>query len=580
MAETLLIPVSQTVWTDVSRTSLTGTFTNNSEHTIRYRISIAQPSDSDDFGHVLHPQVERTYQLEVGERIWALGFYDDAKVALTEDFTGAALVNAVVEFKDTGIIDAFGRLRSSEPFGVFDNKNVSIRNRNQWEEDITGAIITYNTLVGVFQAAEEIRGTLPADIFPIGTVVTDNGVDAMVIDIDHNDFQVGDTVTGQTSGATATIVSTDTGSDIQLDYDTASVLITTGVGATDSAVRQSHRYNAYVPGKSQFILMTFVMGAAKTNVVRRIGYFDPNDGLFLEQNGTVDVALVRRTSTSGIPVDNRIPQADWNLDQLDGTGPSKIILDLSKTQIFTTDFQWLGVGRIRYGFDIAGVRVYVHEILNANALDVVFMRTPTLPVRYEQANSGVPASPSSMHEICCSVVSEGGYSLPGYEFSQSRGVVNRSITTLEPIFAIRLKNEFPAGRQNRRTVKFINSGVLTETNDAHFYIKHIHEAVDLVHAGPEGGADWIEVGGGSAVEYSINITALTGRPAHTIENIDAPTGQANKAQAETVSGEFINFHGFISQNIDSTNSQMFVIFAEPVSGTANVRGHISWIEFD
>lgn len=476
-------------------------------------------------------------------------------------------------FADSSSTDAFSRLRTSAPFGIFDNKNIVSRNRNQWEENITGAIIVYNTLSLTFQDGEEIRGALPADIFPIATIVTDNGSSTMTINVDHNDFQVGDTITGQTSGATAVIVTANTGSDIQFDYDTASVILTTGIGSTDRATRQSHRFHAYVPGKSQLVLMTFMMGAAKTNVVRRVGYFDDNDGLFFEQNGTVDVAVVRRTSTSGSVVDNRIVQADWNLDTLDGNGPSGIVLDLLKAQILVIDFQWLGIGRIRYGFDIGGVIVYVHEILNANKLDTVFMRTPTLPTRYEILNSGTTARQSTMKEICCSVASEGGYNLPGYEFSVSRGIVNRAVTSLTPILAIRLKNEFPSGENNRRTAKFLNAGVITETNDAHFYIRHIHEAVDIT-------ATWLAVEGGSSVEYSLDISALTGRPEHTIENIDAPTGQANKAQSDAVSGEFINFHGFISQNITSDNSQMFVIYAEPTSGTANVRGHITWIEFD
>lgn len=535
--------------------------------TVRIVISTLKPSKDNEVFHTLGGQDEPLHFHSIDTNVWALSMSDQSSLIVSE--TKPVSVN----YGDSPAIDAFGRLRTGEPFGIFDNKNIANRNRNQWEEIITGVVITYGTLTGTFSPTEEIRGTLPLGIIPIATVVTDNGADSMVINVDHNDFQVGDTITGQTSGATAVVVSADTGSDIQFDYDTASVELIAGTGATDKAIRHSHRYHAYVPGKSQFILMTFVLGAAKNNVVRRVGYFDDNDGLFLEQNGTVDVALVVRTSTSGSPSDaKRYLQSNWNIDRLDGTGPSGLTLDLTKTQILFFDFQWLGVGRVRFGFDIDGRKVIVHEELNANVSAVVFMRTPTLPVRYEIANSGVTASPTSMNEICCSVVSEGGYQLPGFEFSQSRGVSSRTVSARTPIFAIRLKNSID-GQDNRKTAKFLNAGVVTATNDAHFEVAHIHEAVDVV-------ATWNDVGGGSGMEYSTDITALTGRPEHIIEHIDATTSAGNKAKSDIVIGEFISAHGYINQNYDSTNSQMFVIYATPVTGNADVRGHMTWIEFD
>lgn len=476
-------------------------------------------------------------------------------------------------------IDAFGRSRTSDPFAVFDNKNTSNRNRNQWEEIITGVILTYNTLAGGTFTTGEIRGLLPLDSFAIGTVVTDNGSSSMTIDCDHNDFQIGDTITQ--GAVTAVIVSTDTGSDIQFDYDTASVVLTVGTSSGDKAIRQAHRYCAYVPGKSHHISDTFVMGTAIANVRRRAGYFDETNGngngLYFEQNGTTDIAFVRRTDTSGSVVNNRYLQDDWNLDTLNGSGdkdnPSGITLDLSKSHLVLIDFLWQGVGDIRYGFKIDGDVHYCHTVHNANTLDVPFIRTPTLPVRYEIENLASTGSQSTMKEICSSVVSEGGYQLPGLEFSQSMGITNRGVTVRTPVFAIRLKNAFPVGKENRRTARFLNAGVVTTTNDAHFEVAHIHEAVDIT-------ATWTDVGGGSAIEYSTDITSIIGRPEHIIENVDSATSTGNKAQSSTVSGEFINAHAFINQNYDSTNSQLFVVYATSTTGTANVRSHITWIEFD
>jgi hypothetical protein len=489
-------------------------------------------------------------------------------------FSGRAFKNGPF----SPMIDAFGRSRVSEPFGIFDNKNIASRNRNQWEEIIAGVIITYNTLVGVFTPGEEIRGTLPTRSIPLGIINTDNGTSSMNIDCDHNDFQVGDTITGQTSGATAVIVSTNTGSDIQHQYDRSSVLLTVGAGSADSAVRHTHRYNAYVPGKSQQITCTFVMGNGEVNRRKRVGAFDNLNGIFLEQNGTTDLAVVVRSSTSGSPIDNRITQGNWNLDTLDGShdkdNPSGVSLDLSKSQILVMDFQWLGVGRVRYGFNIDGQTIYVHEQDHANSLSVVYMKTPTLPVRFEIANTGAVTGQAFLEEICCAVASEGGYALPGYEFSADAGITPRSVTTtLTPVFAIRLKNEFPAGKPNRRTVKFLKTSLFVATNNAHIEVRHVHEPIDIT-------ANWIDVGGNSAVEYSTDITAVTGRPHHIIKSEYAAAGAANKGTAEDISGEFINLHGFLSQSTESDNSQMFVVYARSFTATANIYSGFDWIEYD
>jgi hypothetical protein len=457
---------------------------------------------------------------------------------------------------------------------VFDNKNISSRNRNQWEEIISGAILTYSGLTGTFQVAEEIRGTLPVDSIAIAIINTDDG-SSMNIDADHNDFRVGDTITGQTSGATATVVSTNTGSDIQHNYDRSSVILTTGTGATDSAIRSTHRYHAYVPGKSNLTLFTFVLGSPVTNVKRRLGIFDELNGIFFEQTES-EYAFVIRTSTSGSVSDaNRVIQSNWNVDKFDGNGPSGIIIDLTKAQILFIEYQWLGVGRVRVGFDINGQIFIAHEFRNANTVDVVYMKTPTLPVRYDITNTGVTSSQTTFEEICCSVVSEGGYSLPGLEYSTPiTWTDNRSISVRTPLIAIRLKNEYPAGEPNRRTIKYVDVGAFVRTNDCLLEVAHIHEPVDIT-------ATWNDVGGGSSAEFSTDITAVTGRPEHKIDHdaIEAGGG-IGKGSRTLLTGEFINLHSFLSQNFDSTNSQMFVIYGTPRTGSSVVLPHITFLEYD
>lgn len=143
-----------------------------------------------------------------------------------------------------------------------------------------------------------------------------------------------------------------------------------------------------------------------TGITRRMGLFDDNNGLFLEDaEGTY--RFVRRTSVTGSPVDNGVAQSSWNVDKMDGTGQSGITIDFSKAQILVIDFEWLGTGRARVGFNVDGVTHYAHEFLNANNLSQVYMSTPNLPFRYEIDNDGNGAA-STLEHICVSLISEGG----------------------------------------------------------------------------------------------------------------------------------------------------------------------------
>jgi len=193
--------------------------------------------------------------------------------------------------------------------------------------------------------------------------------------------------------------------------------------ATGLSALQSYRWIRYQPGRSQLVAITFVMGSSAANVTRRVGLFSATNsgatvtvtnGVYLEQTGasTVNICL----TNAGTQADQTIAKASWNIDPLDGTGPSGKTLDLSKAQILIIDLQWLGVGRVRVGFDIDGQVFYAHQFLNANSITDTYMQSATLPIRYELTTSA--SATADMKPICATVISEGGDEDPhGYEFS-------------------------------------------------------------------------------------------------------------------------------------------------------------------
>jgi hypothetical protein len=238
--------------------------------------------------------------------------------------------------------DAFGRLRTSTPYTLFDSKNILSKN-SLFDESLTGS----------------------------GTV------------------------------------------SYSSDKSTVSLNVTTASG--DKVIRESKRVFSYQPGKSLLNLNTFIFNTAKTNLRQRVGYFEDNNGIILQQNNS-EVSFILRTSTTGTASDsNKITQANWNGDKLDGTGTSGFTLDLTKTNIFFTDIEWLGVGSVRVGFVINGQFIVCHTFHNANSQTSVYMKTPNLPIRYEIENTGATASSSALQQICSTVMSEGGYEPLGVE---------------------------------------------------------------------------------------------------------------------------------------------------------------------
>ncbi len=232
----------------------------------------------------------------------------------------------------------------------------------------------------------------------------------------------------QTSGAgTATAYA-------QVD---ARVRLSVSNATAGTRVRQTFRRFNYQPGKSQMTFMTFNMNGGVASVTKRAGLFDANNGLFFQMNGTTPEFVVRKAG-----FDRRFPQILWNQDQLNGTGYTGVTLDPTKTQILYFDFEWLGVGSVRFGFVVNGQLIVAHVVEHANMSESVYISTPNLPLRYEISNSGAGAA-TSMDCICSTISSEGGIEDNGVERSVDRGItgfVTNNDTNLYPILGIRLKS--------------------------------------------------------------------------------------------------------------------------------------------
>lgn len=360
-------------------------------------------------------------------------------------------------------------------------------------------------------------------------------------------------------------VSTSGGGTNTYDANSSSVLLNVGTASGDQVVRETSRVFAYQPGKSLQILITFCFNEAKTNLRNRAGYFDAQNGIFLQRDGTT-VSFVRRSYVTGSVVDTAVNQADWNMDKLDGTGPSKITLDLSKTQIFFMDIEWLGVGSVRCGFVIDGKPIHCHSFHHANGtLTTPYMTTAILPGRVEITNTGTTASASTQRQICFSVISEGGYELRGRPKTTEIPITTprdlATAGTYYPILSIRLKSTrlnsivipknfhlLGIGNNTRMSYKLINNPTLT-------------------------GANWVSAGDDSYVEYDISATALSGGTP-LASGYTSITNQASSPVALD-SG---TFKYQLERNPFTSNAYAFTIAVATATNGDDVLASMDWEE--
>jgi hypothetical protein len=104
-----------------------------------------------------------------------------------------------------------------------------------------------------------------------------------------------------------------------------------------------------------------------------------------DYRGVNDVTEAKMVKT----IDLVIPQENWNLDPLNGSGPSGYNIDVSKMQMIGIQHTWYGAGFIDFMLrGPEGNYTWAHRFRNSNVNTEAYMRTGNQPVRYEVINEG------------------------------------------------------------------------------------------------------------------------------------------------------------------------------------------------
>lgn len=331
--------------------------------------------------------------------------------------------------------------------------------------------------------------------------------------------------------------------------------VTLTVAAGQSSVRQSRRYFTYQPGKSQLIFCTFNLNGITPDATKRAGYFDSANGFFLELSG--GTAYLVRRSSSAVPT-TTVAQAAWNLDAMDGSGPSGVTLNFAETQILIIDFEWLGVGSARLGFVINGQVIYAHRFDNANLNPAVYMSTPNLPIRYEVTGDVGLGAPTSIDCICSSVASEGGLTGTGTKFgfacpARITGVGNGANHTM---FSIRHMGAYP-----RVTIIPTSVGPLADSNGTSKW--------ELIYNGTLAGATWAAGSRGYCdLDIAGSVTPGTGTviSAGVFSNATPPANL-----------ELTNTTLTLGANVAGVSDTISLLVTNLSGGNANYLAAIDWL---
>lgn len=349
--------------------------------------------------------------------------------------------------------------------------------------------------------------------------------------------------------------------------------MTNTTASGDKVIRQTHKYFRYQPGKSHSIFITAALNPAKNNLRQRLGYFDDTNGIFFESI-SAGVYVVQRSYSTGSVIDTKVLQNNWNLDKLDGTGLSKAVLDITKSQIFVIDFGWLGVGRVRLGFYIEDKLIYCHEFRNSNSISTVYMGTANLPIRFEIENLGVTSSTSTLKQICSAISSEGGRDLPRaiVESSVSNGITTIAVTTRRPVLSIRPKLLFN-NITNRGYILPGRMSILAKSNDCFF---------EIIRNGTLGSTpSWLSAGDDSIAEYDVSSTTITGGNVVFNGYASAPAGNTSTSfYAEIFAQDFAAMAPSIalSLNWDGSSTDVLSVVVTSFTGTSNVSAMMETIE--
>jgi len=244
-------------------------------------------------------------------------------------------------------------------------------------------------------------------------------------------------------------VVTTTGAGTVTNTSTEYSVNTTASGA-DSAILESAMRGRYEPGfAGEAGIGVRIPTLLTGNQIAQWGLFDSQNGAFFGATSTNIFVAIRRAG-----VDTVINQSAWNVDKLDGTGPSGATLTLSKGNIFQVVFTWYGYGVIEFRVVIPDPTTLAQEVITVNRF------SPTGQTSFADPNQLLRAEVNNAGTATSFNLFVGGrqYSIigkydPTFRVTSERRTITNVTTTLTPVISFARKTVFPTGSARTNSVE-------------------------------------------------------------------------------------------------------------------------------
>lgn len=343
-----------------------------------------------------------------------------------------------------------------------------------------------------------------------------------------------------------------------LDSTNACVIMTVSTTG-DYVIRQTKERAIYQPGFSQSTKFSFSDFELDSNVIKRVGYFSSSsaatydtqfDGFFLESNG-INNKISFQIWKKGTLVLSSATDS-WISDQVNPN-----IIDWSKTQLMAVDFQWLGVGRVRFGMNLSGNTYIFATNSGTNNLSDVYMSSPDQPIRYEIRSSG---GTSSFHQICSSVQDEGSRNKIKRtgSIAQINTITLGTSGTKYPFIGLRTTLPY-----EQVTLELVSSSILNTSNDNYLVTVEINPTISSGMTYASGNtAEW---------EYSFGTGAQTVTSDGVI--IAGFIGEAGTSAVSAIA--FNETEIKPGRKIDGTRDQLWLCIT-PLGASATFLGGVNF----
>lgn len=232
-------------------------------------------------------------------------------------------------------------------------------------------------------------------------------------------------------------------------------------------VRQSKLYPTHTFGSTSFALVNGVLttNTTNSNMTSKIGMFDDSNdigsngvggnGIFFKYNNTSNMSLVYRTNYGGSQVDYEVPQSNWNIDILGGSGVSGQTLSASQQTNYI--FEWNQVNNsntVRAGILGHGLH-YCHVFSNIQPFG-----NPSLPVRWEighDSNLG-SANAATLVQGPATVYTDASFGGTYNTFTSSTSSFVNLTTPwcTHPIISVRLQSQYERAKLIPTDFEIIN----------------------------------------------------------------------------------------------------------------------------